>query len=263
MLPRVNLVKSDQGDFLTFGTDVISNFLFRNGSWEQSLLTITEILLAGVQRPLVLDIGANLGAYTIPVAKHIQNSGGTVISFEPQRIIYYQLCGNIFLNRLDNVLAENLAVGDHDGAIELPRPNYHHLHNIGGFSVEKKYRTLNGTEPSMTGDSDSIPLLKLDSMESPRSPALIKLDVEGYELNVIKGAVNFLEAHSYPPILFEAWSQEWFAEEKKDLLNFVNSLGYQVSKFGPDDHLAQHPRNARAVEFRAESNGNLQIFRTR
>ena len=55
--------------------------------------------------PLVLDIGANLGAYAIPVAKKIASARGVVYAYEPQRIVYYQLCGNIFLNSLDNVHA--------------------------------------------------------------------------------------------------------------------------------------------------------------
>jgi len=59
------------------------------------------------------------------------------MEFEPQRIIYYQLCGNIVLNRLDNFRAFNQAVGDSDGDIEMPEINYENNVNIGAFSLEK------------------------------------------------------------------------------------------------------------------------------
>ncbi len=88
----------------------------------------------------MLDIGANLGAYSIPLAKSMRDVGGVLMAFEPQRILYYQLCGNVVLNRLDNFIAINKAVGDYDGDIEIPEINYENNTNIGAFSLDKTYR---------------------------------------------------------------------------------------------------------------------------
>jgi FkbM family methyltransferase len=181
-----------------------------------------------------------------------------VIAFEPQRIVYYQLCGNIFLNRLENVHALHKAVGDQDAIIQIPRPNYARLSNVGGFSIEEKYRKLNGTQPAMSSTMEPVPVVTLDNFEVPKPVALIKLDVEGHELNVLKGAASFLQRNGYPPILFEAWSESWFAEEKTRLLEFVRSMDYEITVLGGYDHLAQHKTN-RKVGFKKTSDGNLQI----
>jgi hypothetical protein len=72
MLPRISKVECDDANYLLFSTsDVISNTLFKFGKWEDHLLKISKFILDGVDRPLVLDVGANLGAYSIPLAKAI------------------------------------------------------------------------------------------------------------------------------------------------------------------------------------------------
>ncbi len=114
--------------------------MYRTGQWEDYLLTISKVFLQSVNNPLVLDIGANLGAYSIPLAKSMRDVGGVLMAFEPQRILYYQLCGNVVLNRLDNFIAINKAVGDYDGDIEIPEINYENNTNIGAFSLDKTYR---------------------------------------------------------------------------------------------------------------------------
>jgi FkbM family methyltransferase len=217
----------------------------------------------GVDAPLVLDIGANLGAYTIPVAKELQKVSGTLYAFEPQRIVYYQLCGNIFLNRLDNVFAANQAVGETEGTVEIPRIDYENFMNIGGFSIDRKYRKLNGTEAAMRSGSESVPLVTLDNLSLPERPAFIKLDAEGSEPGILKGGRHFLRNHLYPPILFEAWHESWFEEEKASLLTMFRELGYGVTAIGGGDHLAQHPDHPAQVRFNRQEDGATTVERIR
>jgi FkbM family methyltransferase len=262
MLPRVNLIRSATGEYLAFGHDFISQTLFSKGQWEEGVVAITSVFLAGIEKPLVIDIGANLGAYTVPIAKSLQQIGGDVISIEAQRIIYYQLCGNVFLNQLDNVKALHFAAGHEAGTLELPRPNYAMLGNIGGFSVDQKLRERNGTQAAMTDVKEPVTMLPLDDLEVPCAPSFIKIDVEGFELNVLKGAQKFLEQHHYPPFFFEAWSEDWFAAEKKELLHFVAGLGYSVTPLMGYDHIAQHPANAVEIRFERNATGfNLARIR--
>lgn len=262
MLPRVNVIKCNEADYLLFSTiDAMSNVLFRTGQWEEYLLTISRVFLNGVNQPLVLDIGANLGAYSIPMAKSIQDVGGKVIGFEPQRIVYYQLCGNIILNRLDNFVALNKAVGDVDGEIEIPEISYEKNANIGAFSLDKTYREHLNMEQYMLGKKSLVPIIRLDSMKLEQAPALIKIDVEGFELNVLMGAEGFLEQHNYPPILFEAWELEWFKEDKIKLLNFVTYLGYEISLNIRQEFVAQHPRNAMHIKFNPAEDGAINMIR--
>ncbi len=54
--------------------------------------------------------------------------------------------------------------------------------------------------------------------------SLLKIDVEGMELNVLKGAEILLRASSYPPIMVEAWDVEWFKEQRSELLVYVEGM---------------------------------------
>lgn len=249
---------------MLFSTDdAISNVLYRTGQWEDYLLKISRVFLQDIQKPLVLDIGANLGAYSIPLAKGIRNVGGTVMAFEPQRIVYYQLCGNIVLNRLDNFIAINKAVGDYDGYIEMPEINYDENINIGAFSLEKTYRESLNIERFMKDNKTSVPILKLDSLKLAQSPALIKIDVEGFELNVLKGAEYFFEEHSYPPIMFEAWDLEWFKADKEKLIKFIDYLGYEISLNIKSEFIAQHPSNSVRVDYLHSEDGTINMIRSK
>ncbi len=260
MLPRISQVECQDADYLLFSTgDAISNVLYRTGKWEEHLLEISKFMISTVERPLVLDIGANLGAYSIPLAKHIQGVGGEVYGFEPQRIVYYQFCGNIFLNRLDNCHAIYGAVGDVLGEVEIPEIDYENNLNIGAFSLEKKYRELQGVEGSVKKMARKVPLINLDSLEMDRPPSIIKIDVEGSELSVLKGGSEFLSRNNYPPLLLEVWNYEWFESDKRQLMSYVAQLGYEVVHVGASDYVAQHPENSRKVDFQVDGSGIIRM----
>lgn len=264
MLPRISVVECNEARYMLFSTkDYISNELFLTGKWEEHLLDISKAFVSGLDAPIVLDIGANLGAYSIPLAKSIQAAGGKVYGFEPQRIVYYQLCGNVVLNRLQNYYAYNCAVGDVLGDIEVPDIDYESNRNIGAFSLEKKYREEHGIERSLKTTTNTVFVTMLDEFQVEKAPALIKIDVEGFELNVLKGAVNFLKQHQFPPILFEAWDLDWFQKDREELINFVLSLGYNLVKLGASDYVAQHPDNSVFVDLTQAEDGGLNIVRVR
>src|SRR4029077_11690267 len=99
MLPRVNLIRTDDTDYLMFSTgDAISATVYKNGFWAKLITDISLTFCGDIDAPFVLDIGANLGSYALPIAQKIAAMHGTVFAYEPQRIVFYQLCGNVFLN---------------------------------------------------------------------------------------------------------------------------------------------------------------------
>ena len=262
MLPRINKIVCNEADFLLFSTnDVISSMLYNTGHWEQYIIEISKFLIKEVDNPIVLDVGANLGAYSIPIAKNICDLGGSVYGFEPQRIVYYQLCGNIILNRLDNYYAYNQAVGDFEGLIEIPEINYEKNHNIGAFSLNPALRQQLDVEQYMLPSTSKISMITLNSLELANAPALIKIDVEGYELNVLKGADEFLEKFNYPPLLFEAWDFDSFESARNNLLNYINYLGYKISLNIRQEYVAQHPKNSRYINFLLSPEGAVNMVR--
>ena len=249
MLPRIRRVDGDGVDYLLMsGNDAISSIIFKSGSYDSFLKDISEMFYTEVANPIVIDIGANLGAYSIPVAKDIEAQGGQVIGFEPQRIVYYQLCSNIFINRLENYIAYQQAVSDATGKIDIPELNYSNCNNIGAFSLDKNYRDRHGLENSVKAETLTVPVIKLDDLLVDKKVCIIKIDVEGYELNVLKGARNFLQRHEYPPFLFEAWDFEWFSNQKIELMEYVSSIGYEISSLNNFNFLAQHPNHYRKIE---------------
>jgi FkbM family methyltransferase len=169
----------------------------------------------------IIDIGANNGSFAVDFA-HLVGDKGNVYSFEPQRIIFYQLCGNVFMNGIDNVHCYNLAIGDSDTDIQVQKPNYFQNGNVnfGDVKVGK-----------VEGESVSVQQRRLDYFDF-NDVVFIKIDVQGYELNVIKGAENTIRKHR--PYLFVEFEDDLLQEagtSEKELQEKIESLGYVVKRF--------------------------------
>lgn len=259
MLPAVDTITCKQGSFLLFRTnDFISSHLRHKGEWEPALVGVSQLLLHGASAPFVLDIGANLGAYSIPLGKALQNAGGSIHAFEPQRIIYYQLCGNIFLNSLGNVQAFHAALGDVSGFVDIPEMDYAASINIGAFSLSPQYRAP-VTRPSYSATTYPVAMQKLDDLETPRRVTLIKMDVEGHERLVLQGGGAFLARHDHPPIIFEMWDWPSYAQERERLTAAFSILGYEIVQLDATNFVAQHARGA--IRIVAEADEGQRIIR--
>jgi hypothetical protein len=77
---------------------------------------------------------------------------------------------------------------------------------------------------------------------------LIKIDVEGHELEVIKGGIETIKKNNYPPIIFEAWTwKPWFEPKRKALLEYLEGHGYDIRQLG-HNNLAQHPNHVKIIK---------------
>ncbi len=229
-LPEIHLATDGDLNYALFKHhDIVSNNV-RAGGYEVELQTLSSKLLAGHSDGIVLDIGANLGSYTVPVAKshpHLQ-----VMAFEPQRIINLQLCANIFLNRLDNVIPYRYALSDAEWQEQLELPDYGAEHNIGAFSVDPAVRAKD-YEVQSHGATEPINATLLDNFRF-NNVRLIKIDVEGHELEALRGAYHTLEENNYPPIIFESWTWK-FQDKRIQLFDYLKDLGYTITEMGQNN----------------------------
>jgi FkbM family methyltransferase len=239
MIPNCELVKVDGTQFLVFkGQDLISNHL-KKELYENDLHQLALKILLDKPDGLVLDIGANLGTFCIPLARKIPKL--KFHAFEPQRIINYQLCANVIINSLDNVQTYELALSDRDEQLNLVMPDYTKETNIGAFSIDKEVRK-NEYECATTSVINKIFLVPLDLLTFS-DVKLIKIDVEGHELEVIKGGIETIKANNYPPIIFEAWTwKPWYQEKRTALFDYLKGHGYEITELG-QNNLAQHPEH--------------------
>jgi FkbM family methyltransferase len=238
MLPNCELVKVDGTQFLVFkGSDLISNHL-KKELYENDIHQLALKLLINEPSGMVLDIGANLGTFCVPLARKIPKL--KFHAFEPQRIINYQLCANIIINGLDNVQTYELALSDKDAQLNLVMPDYAKETNIGAFSIDREVRK-NEYECATTSVTNKIYLVPLDLLAFS-DVKLIKIDVEGHELEVLQGGLETIKANNYPPIIFEAWTwKPWYQEKRKALLDYLEDLGYEIQQLG-ENNLAKHPK---------------------
>ncbi|HEY8748896.1 MAG TPA: FkbM family methyltransferase [Tepidisphaeraceae bacterium] len=173
-------------------------------------------LFRQIVRPgdVVVEVGANLGAHTIPLAK-LTGSHGAVIAYEPQRVVYQTLCANVALNDLIHVFTNHAAVGTVPGVLNVPILDPTQDQNFGGYS--------------MMGhpEGESVPLVILDALNLVGC-RLLKVDVEGMELDVLQGAANLIRAF-HPAMYVENDRSDRTAE----LTQFIASLGYDMFSHDP------------------------------
>ena len=140
----------------------------------------------------VVEVGANIGSQTVPLAKAAKAAGADLMAFEPQPFVFQNLCANLALNATDNAAAWPFACAAQPGTVWLPAPDYRRAGNFGAVSARAQPLT-NGIE---------VPCVRLDDMTRGRTVRLLKVDVEGFELQVLQGSEGIL-AHDRPLLYVE------------------------------------------------------------
>jgi FkbM family methyltransferase len=170
---------------------------------------------------VVVEVGANMGAHTLPLSRFVRDTG-IVVAFEPQRLLFQTLCANMAINSRPNVLAYNAALGAAKGIINVPPLNHHAEQSFGSLSL------LGNLE------GDPIPMQTLDDLNLKHCD-FIKVDVEGMERDVILGATLTLKRHR--PILYVENDQQ---DKSPALIAEIMARGYRLywhlpPLFNPDN----------------------------
>ncbi|MDS1916330.1 FkbM family methyltransferase [Enterobacter asburiae] len=229
---------------LTNGPDLISNYLREGKVWEAITLKVSQLLIDQIDKPVLIDIGANLGAWSVPMGSYVKERGGVVHAFEPQRPVFYQLCSNFLANDLMNCFANNMAIGDFTGYIDIPLLDIFRSKNVGALSLSEKIRHMQGWNINVN-KKEKVRIITLDELQLP-SANLIKIDVEGLELEVLKGGKNWIRQSGNPPIIFEVWgdSMKGMLDKKKKLFTFLqDEMKYELYLNG-ELCIAQHSEDS-------------------
>lgn len=204
-------------DCMVFPDDItVARDFAMSGTYEQNLIAWAATMIDPSK--IFVDIGAHVGTYSLYIAKRCAG----VHSFECSPKTFNYLCANIAMSELDyQITPHRTALGDKVDTIS------YYLHSPDGGG--------NSCLPFTGRDSKAIqvPVTTLDSFQLDNI-GLIKIDVEGFEQNVLQGGLETLKRSGYPNILFESWRAGREAEGipskalRENLFAFIESIGYRI-----------------------------------
>ena len=177
----------------------ISRRFYWNNCYEKKTLDLWSLLSKLISNKIIIDIGAHAGVYSLCAT--ITNSTNQVLSFEPFFMNYARMSTNFKINNLNPNNLYMLAVGDMNKQSTLKlNTNIHYLSSGGSILGKGNYEI-----PIQEISIDSF----IKDIDKPKV-GLIKIDVEGYEANVMDGLQGLLKL-SEPVIFFEC-NEESVAE---------------------------------------------------
>lgn len=184
---------------------------------------------------LFVDVGANIGSYTILAAGVAQ---ARCLSIEPVPATYASLLDNLRLNDLTmSVQSINVAVGAAPGMLRFTA------------DLDTTNHALGATESAAS--AISVPVSTLDTLLEEREPAMIKIDVEGFESAVIDGAERALRAPALLAVLMELnGSGKRYDFSDDGLHDRMLALGFAPARYDP------MRRSLEQLQSRNELNGN-------
>ena len=199
--------------------EILSRSIVYDKIWEpETTKLIKNIIHEG---NIGIDLGANIGYFTILMANLVGTSG-KIISFEPEPHNFEILQKNIQQNHLENVIPEQSAVGDTDGKIKLYLSNT----NSGWHKVfPTQFIDYEVSEKNI-----DVNICSLDKVFFEKKIDFIKMDVEGYEWNAIKGGKHILEENQDVKLIFEFFPMALRANGVKpdSVLNYLLNIGFHI-----------------------------------
>lgn len=183
--------------------------------------TTKLILRVLKKRDLFVDAGANNGYYSLLAATLIGREG-EAFAFEPSPRNFKRLSENVRLNGFKNITAYQIALGSKKGQAKM---------DVSGF--EDGLDRL--TPDSVAGDDITVKLDSLDNVLKGKRIALIKIDVEGYETEVIGGAKHMLADKKIKVII--EYNHRISRNQKGGFdgtINLMNELGFKIREIMPD-----------------------------
>jgi len=174
---------------------------------------------------IILDVGANIGYYTIPLAYHLKKENVKIHAFEPVTSNYNSLLKGIQANNLnENVIANKIALGDKEGTLEIIKTE---KGNTGNAVL-----SINNENFKKDSDRETIQMITLDQYminSKLKRCDFIKIDIEGAEIFFIQGGMKLIE--TFKPIIYGEFNSFFinkFGFSVEDVRDLLKPLGYNT-----------------------------------
>ncbi|HSW56699.1 MAG TPA: FkbM family methyltransferase [Ignavibacteriaceae bacterium] len=221
---------------LDVSRDVDKHFYW--GEFEVGNLVLLKSLLKDCQT--FFDIGANIGIYSLLASKHMRH-GGKVYSFEPSDWAYKRLMENLELNNIKNVEVFKQAATNSAGTKQFY------------LCEDDAYNSLNSSPMKAVQKVIDIECIRIDDFCSEhkiKKIDILKVDAEGTDYLVLKGAENILKSETAPIIMCEFNKKilEGLLYTKNDFVRLLRDLSYSVFVIKGENLIKIDLENAEASE---------------
>ncbi len=196
---------------------------------------------------VAVDVGCHKGAYLYWMHARV-GFEGRVVGFEPQRLLAERLRQVVADLGWRNVVVHHAGVSSQDGEMELTVP-------VTSSGASPGATLEVGTKKDETTRLENVRTVRLDTLfparRAERAVRLIKVDVEGHELEVFRGAEELLRREG-PALLFECEVRHHKSTGMSEVFDYLKGLGYKGLFFGPNQTLLP------LVEFVPEQHQDLE-----
>jgi FkbM family methyltransferase len=215
---KKNINESHFKPRVVYAFDYVGLSVSLQGIYEKKeLFALVDFLDKSTFNGIFLDVGANIGNHTLFFRNYFKN----IISFEPHKLTFQLLKLNT--QDIEGITIHNFGLSDKNEIAVI----HSHPSNFGGahlsqYSVDQKFFESN----EHIEFQHPIELKKLDDIDFKRQKiSLIKIDVEGHEFSVIKGAIQLLKEQK-PILLLEQREIDFSNDGESELINQLIELGY-------------------------------------
>jgi len=191
----------------------IENVIYERGVYELGTVSVLQDFLK--EGDTFVDVGANIGWLSLVGAKQV-GKNGNVLAFEPVPSTFDILKSNKEINNFTQITLKQFALGNKEENVTI----YPEKENRGGASI-LNHQSENGVE---------IEVKTLDSLNLKTAINVIKIDVEGFELDVLKGGINSIKKDK-PKLIIEHSIERNNTAEQYEIYNWILDLGiYKIYK---------------------------------
>jgi FkbM family methyltransferase len=200
--------------------DIVANAIKGGSVFEGEVVELARRYV----RPgsVVLDVGANFGQMSV-LFSHMVGDSGKVYSFEADDFVYEILQKNIEANRLAGRIVPVFgAVHDSMGAtLHFPVQDFQRFSTYGSYGIDYNYG----------GAGRPVPTVTIDSLNIVDPLSFMKVDIQGGDLQAMRGALETIKRHRMPIIFeYEYALEDEFKMSFQDYVDFVRSIDYRFER---------------------------------